>query len=258
MFSRFLFFILIFPVLLVSTLDTVAMAEEGISWSLRKSPHVESVTNSPSSDDSDELHIAVTARKTEISSSSEVLFIDYMSMGLYRFDRLSEQCSVFDLKGTAPNEIAKETVSRLAEFSVKERGEKQDIKGFHCVKKTVLSGAGMFRLKTFVPKMLERYGQSFREAVAEYFVCQELEHLQLLLEFVKQRQVAFTAQPLLKRIDPLGLVEAVGGFPVQGWQKSGGVKVDFMLVSDPETSTFTLRPPQACESVSGKNEAKAL
>jgi len=246
MFSRFVFFIFIFPVLLVPALETVATAE-GLSWTLHKSPR----NDSSSGDDSDELHIAVTALKTEISSSNKLLFIDYSSMDLYRFDRLSKQCSVFDLKGTEPNEIVKKTVSRLAEFSVKESTEKQDIKEFHCARKTVLLGAGMFRLKTFGPKMLERYGQSFREAVAEYWVSQDVRHWKMLQGFILQRQAAFGTQPLLKRLDPLGLIEAVGGFPVQGWQKTGGVRVDFTLLSAPETGALVLQPPQGCKRVSG-------
>ncbi len=238
--------VIIFPVLLVSAFDTVAMAE-GLSWSLRKSPHVEDVIHSS---DRNELHVVVTAQKTQISSSSTVLFIDYKDMALYRFERLSERCLVFDLERTEPTEVSKKTVSRLAEFSVKESDEKRDIEGLHCVKKTVLAGAGMFRYKTFVSKVLVRYGQPFSEAVAEYFVSQELEHWQMLLEFVTHRQVAFNTRPLLKRIDPLGLIEAVSGFPVQGWQKSRGVKLDFLLISGPERTALTLRPPQGCESVS--------
>jgi len=249
-FTRFFFLTFIFSVLLMFALDTVAMAE-GVIWTLRQTTRLDSGAESP---DSENLQITITDQETEIYSSREILFLDYRDMYLYRLNRLSGQCSVFDLKRAEPNGAAKQTVSLLSEFLVKESSERREIKGLHCDKKTVLSGAGLFRLRTFVPKVLKRYGQSFSEAVAEYWISQDVANLEVLKSFVQQRQTIFAEQTLLQRIDPLGLVAAVGGFPVQGWQKSSGVKVFFTLVNGPETGTFVLRPPQECANDSEEND----
>ncbi len=222
---------------------------EGIRWTARRTSHNDTVTASPHNDS---LRVTITAQNTEITSRNEILFIDYSKMSLFRLNRSSAQCTVFDLKETESESVAKMTISLLSEFSVKENGESQKLRGLRCYKKTVLSGAGMFRFRTMVPKVLTRYGQSFSEAVAEYWVSRDVESWQKIQENALQRQTAFAAQPLLKRIDPLGLIEAVGGFPVQGWQKSGGMVLEATLVSGPETGAYTLQTPQECQGIPAK------
>ncbi len=245
MLLRFLIPVFIFPIFV---LDTDVMAE-GIRWTVSQSSHNDTVTASPHNDS---LRVTITAQKTEIASHNEILFIDYGEMTLFRLNRSSAQCTVFDLKETESGSVAKKTVSLLSEFSVKESGESQELRGLRCYKKTVLSGAGMFRFRTMAPKVLTRYGQSFSEAVAEYWVSQDVENWQEIRENTQQRRAAFTAQPLLKRIDPLGLIEAVDGFPVQGWQKSDGMVLESTLVSGPETGDFTLQAPRECQGIPAK------
>lgn len=259
--SRFLFATHIFFILFLFVFNTVAMAE-GISWTL----HQTSTCAATVSSESDTLHIIISDQGTEISSQKDVLFVDYSNMLLYRLDRSTKQCVVFDLKEKEPvGTVEKTTMDAnvveqnnlfLAEFIVNASDEWQEIKNLQCNKKTVLSGAGMFRLKTVAPKVLKRYGQSFSEAQGEYWVSTDVDVLQELQKAVQQRQTAFAAVPLLKRIDPLGIIEAVGGFPVRGWQKSGGIIVEQLLVSGPVTGDFLIQAPQACGDLEMKKGAQ--
>jgi hypothetical protein len=72
--------------------------------------------------------------------------------------------------------------------------------------------------------------------------------------FVRQRQPVFIAQPLLKRIDPLGLIGAVDGFPVQGWQKIGSTLLESRLAGSPETGAFVLQLPHECQEIPVKKK----
>jgi hypothetical protein len=233
-------------------IKTVAMAE-GISWTLKQRSQTTAVATLSQADT---LRIAVTKQQTQVISCDEILFIDYAEMHLYRLDRPSGKCSVFDLKETdSPStgdeesqdqKISTQMTSFLAEFSVKESSEQRVIKELRCVKKSVLMGAGMFRFKTVVPKVIERYGQFFSETVAEYWVSRDVAVWQTLQRVVQHRQAAFKRVPLLRRIDPLGFIDIVGGFPVQGWEKSGGNVVELILVSGPATGVSSLQLPQEC------------
>jgi len=224
---------------------------EGVRWTVSQTSHSDTVTTSSHADT---LQITVTARKTEIVSRTEILFIDYGKMNLSRLDRFSRQCAVFDITATESNNIARETIALLSEIEVTKRDESQQRKGLCCDKKTVLSGAGMFRFKSMVPKVLVRYGQSFSEAVAEYWVSREIENWKVLQMFVRQREAVFAAQPLLKRIDPLGLVDAIDGFPVQGWQKTGGTLLESRLAGSPEAGNFVLQLPHECQAMPVKKK----
>jgi len=198
---------------------------------------------------SGELQIVLSETQTQISSSSALIFIDYEKMTLHRLDRSSGECSVFPVltkKNTGDERVAAQIELLLAEFSVKELGEYKEVQGMRCVKKRVLSGAGMFRFKTAVSKVITRYGESFREKVAEYWFSTEFESWPDLQEIMLQRREAFAVAPLLKQIDPLGLMGAAESFPVQGWQKYGDTVVEQTLASGPVSGDFSLQFPREC------------
>jgi len=221
------------------------MAEE-LLWTLNQQISSGETTVPHSSD---ELQIVVSEKRTQIASSAELIFIDYEKMILHRLDRLSGECSTFPVgKRTNSEEekVAAQIQSLMAEFSVQELVEHKEIQGVWCSKKRVVLGAGMFRFKTAVSKVITRYGESFHEQVAEYWFGTEFESWQDLQDFMQQRKMAFAVAPLLKRIDPLGLMVAAEGFPVQGWQRSGDRVVEQTLVSGPAPADFPLHPPREC------------
>jgi len=94
--------------------------------------------------------------------------------------------------------------------------------------------------------VITRYGESFREKVAEYWFSTEIESWQDLQKFIRKRKKAFAAAPLLKHIDPLGLMGAAESFPVQGWQKYGDTVVEQTLASGPVSGDFSLQFPREC------------
>lgn len=127
-----------------------------------------------------------------------------------------------------------------------QRQNHQRINGVLCLKKHVLLGAGLLRMKTVAPITLEWFGQSFHEATGEYWVNSTMDVWPALQKKIVQRQTAFAVAPLLKRIDPLALMESVDGFPVQSREKSKGRVVDSMLTSGPVSDASSLTLPEEC------------
>lgn len=218
-----------------------------ISWTVIQSVHngVDTV-----SDHREEQYVIITEQETQVSTPVELLFIDYADMLLYRLDRLSGECSVFsavaEKKGGEAQKVLTQMISLLAGYTVNENDEYKKIQGLQCSKKTVIMGAGMFHFRTVAPKTIEYYGELFSEGAGEYWVSTELNTWQTLQKFVQKRQDAFAVAPLLRRMDPLGLMAAVKGFPVQGWQKSGKRLVEQTLVSIPAMGDSPLQLPQEC------------
>jgi hypothetical protein len=66
-------------------------------------------------------------------------------------------------------------------------------------------------------------------------------------EKIVKRQAAFATNPLLRHIDPLGLIESLNGFPVQGSKRSKEQRIDSVLVSGPISSTSPLSLPDECQ-----------
>ena len=232
----------------LSIFGTASMAQE-ISWTIEQ-------TQRTGSDNT--LEIQINKEKTRIVSERETLFIDYAEMLIYRLDRASGQCRVFRFNDTTAlqsdtaepdRQISAEISSLLAEFSLKESNERRWIKDCDCRKKIVVLGVGMLGFRTVAPIRLERYGQSFSEAAAEYWVCEDLDIWPALQRAIQKRQQAFSVSPLLKRVDPLGIIEHLGGFPMQSRVKSGGQSIESVLVSSPEPGAVSLQKPGACRGV---------
>jgi hypothetical protein len=187
---------------------------------------------------------------SSIVSTEESVYIDYETMLLYRLDKRSSTCRVFPLdvqESVDRDAIVFANVRELmGEIVVKSNGKSQRINGVDCSGKTALLGAGVLRMKTLAPVKVEYLGQFFVETTGEYWLGPSLG--ELFEERIKYRQTAFTINPLLKRIDPLGLIGLLGGIPIQGEERSKGWNLKSVLVSGPDSLPSTLTIPEECRA----------
>jgi hypothetical protein len=189
---------------------------------------------------------------SSIVNDEESVFIDYDTMHLYRRDKKSSTCRVFPLyvqKQAGNNDIivAANVRELMGEIVARENGKKQRINGVDCFGKDVLFGAGLLRMKRVAPIKVKYLGQSFVETTGEYWLSSS--PVELFEEKIKHRQTAFSINPLLKRIDPLGLIGALGGIPIQGEERSKGRHLRSTLVSGPVSLPSTLTIPKECRAV---------
>lgn len=239
-------FSFLFVCIVLVNMNNFVMAKE--SWTITQRLGSDAATDEFFSTRA--INYAVTERATSIETDTEVVFIDYRSMHLYRLDHKSQWCEAFSFDGGAestPDTIfAGQTRKLMAEIAVKDTEEHQQINGRLCLKKNVLLGAGMLRLKTVAPITIEWFGQSFHEATGEYWVNSSITSWPLLQEKIEHRQKAFSIAPLLKRIDPLGIMASLKGIPFQSSEKSRGQVVDSVLTSGPVSDASSLMLPAEC------------
>jgi len=193
----------------------------------------------------------VSDSASSIVTDNEAVFIDYDTMRLYRLDKKSSTCIVFSLTDHEPagNDmiVAANVRQMMGEIVVKENGKKQRVNGVDCSGKDVLFGASLLRMKTMAAIKVKHMGQSFVEATGKYWLSLSLN--ELFEKKINHRQTAFTTNPLLKRIDPLGLIGPLGGIPIQGEERSKGRLRKSVLVSGPVSIPSTLTIPKECRSV---------
>jgi len=225
----------------------MAMAKE--TWTISQTIHTGSDTGKELQARS--VVYEVSCEASSIVSNEESIFIDYKDMRLYRLDPKTSVCRSFSLDVSEPAGrdaiIASNIRELMAETVVRDNGKQQRINGVDCSGTDVLLGAGLLRMKTVAPVKVEYLGQSFVEATGEYWVSSSIATWQVFEEIIARRQAAFAINPLLKRIDPLGLIGSLGGFPFQGVEKSKGKRVDSTLLSGPVSNSSVLVLPSACQ-----------
>ncbi len=232
--------------------STTAMTQ-GTTWTTQQ----QSETNSCNKEnDSSVSRIWVNDQLTYIDDENKIISVDYATMRLYHFDKVNGQCTQYRLESQKSVSISAESDSRivaandllLAEIQVSETTETKEISGYQCKKKTALLGAGLFRFKNFGPKVFNRFGQTLSEGTGSYWVSKDpaiWSHLQTLIE---QRVKYFAAVPLLYRIDPLGLMGKLKGFPMESTEKNACQTVTVTLLEAPAGSNLKPELPPACQS----------
>jgi len=245
-----------FPLLvcfLLSSSCTLAMAKE--TWTISQTIHTESNTGTELQARS--VVYEVSGAASSIVSNEESIYIDYEDMRLYRLDPKTSACRSFplDVPEAADRDaiIASNIRELMAEIVARENGKKQRIGSIDCSGKDVLFGAGLLRMKTVAPIKVEYLDQSFIETTGEYWISSSMVTWQLFEEKIAKRQAAFAINPLLKRIDPLGLIQSLGGFPVQGVERSKGKRVESVLVKAPTSIFSKITVPEACRAAALKN-----
>ena len=249
--EKFLFH---FPAIALSLLmmASTVPATTTVSWSYVTDQ--QSRSGSPSREE--DVLITITDQLTEIVAPDQVLFIDYANQSLYRVTQDLQQCLHYSFSNIVEQEkrgdseldavVMSERYSSLAAFSVEESALWQQIEGIRCNKKTVIAGIHLLKHKAVIPQVVQWLGESFTEMAGEYWVSDQIVGWPEIQGVVSAREDVFAGYPLLKRIDPLGLITALGGFPVKGVEKSSGSVKEFVLLDKPTLKVQGPELPQGC------------
>lgn len=226
---------------------------QGITWTTQQ--HLE--TNSCERESvSSVSRVWVNDRLTHIDDENKIVYVDYSTMRLYHFDKASKQCTQYQLDSQNGSLIDSEPDSKtvrtidllLAEIQVSESTEMKEISGHQCNKKTALLGAGLFHFKNFRPKVFKRYSQSFSEGTGNYWVSTDLAIWSQIQTLIDQREEYFAAVPFLMRIDPLGLMGKLKGFPMDSTVKNTCQTINITLFEGPEKNILMPELPPTCRS----------
>ncbi len=240
-----IFSVFVFSITLFCS-DTPLMAKE--TWTINQTIQTET-----GSEKTSPINYEISEYASSIKSEKETVFIDYESMQLYRLSSTTKACKVFaiDVQEVASRDqmIAARVRVLMAEISARNNGEKRKIKNQDCTGMDVLLGAGLLRMRTAAPITLDYMGQSFVEITGKYWVNSSIASWQTLQKMISYRQAAFSINPLLKRIDPLGLMGTLGGFPVEGVEQSKGRRIENILVNLPLSDSSALVLPFECQGV---------
>ncbi len=154
-----------------------------------------------------EITYTVSADLTRIASPAETVFIDYRGSRLFRRNAADGSCLVFPFGRPHPG-------LPIADFRVFSGGKGAGDGQAHTTRH-ISFGSGQAFSQMMVAPTARYYGQDFPVANGHYTVTGNLAGLADLLAIIAGHRRIFRDYPLLRRIDPLGLVDLLGGFPVQ-------------------------------------------
>ncbi len=181
---------------------------------------------------------------TRIDSPLETVLIDYPAHRLFRLKNSFHPCLVFpfaDPHGQLP----------LAQTRTAASGDRIWINGRACLRKTLHFGADLAYSQMLAPPVIQRYGQDFTITLISYSISDSLVMPEFLLALAQKRRQIFSDYPLLRQIDPVGILEFLQGFPLQSEQVLPGGRLLSTLEEVPHLlareSFKDLQPPQACE-----------
>ncbi len=181
---------------------------------------------------------------SRIDSPLETVLIDYPAHRLFRLQNSYHPCLVFPFAD--PHEQLP-----LAQIRTAASGDRIWINGQSCVRKILHFGADLAYSQMLVPPAIQRYGQDFTITLMSYSISDSLAVPEFLFELARKRKPIFIAYPLLRQIDPIGILEFLQGFPLQSEQVLPGGKLLSTLEDAPHLlageSFRDLQPPQACE-----------
>lgn len=187
---------------MVSACSTAAF---NISWSVEKR------TEQKSYSQSSVVQYSVSNTITRISSIEETILIDYQDLQLFRFKNADQACSKYVLEKTDKDEPFAET---LLLPSTKEIQTSPVSK----IKKYIIFGGRLAFHQMINAPVIHRYGQDFTLAITEYAATDRLSNIKRLFDVAEQHRQIFLDYPLLRQLDPIGLIDLLGGFPVESEQ----------------------------------------
>jgi len=178
--------------------------------------------------------IRVSRDLTQIIDRRETIVIDYPNSRLFRTDRASDSCRVYPFgmpHASLPS----------ASLAVESDDEIADLRHVSFGMLAALS-------QSAAAPVPSRYGEVFPSCRAEMRVAGELPLAADLAAIAAHRADIFHDYPLLRRIDPTGLIEPLGGFPVSGTCLSPIGSSSMRMVSPPEVTGIPIDLPRNCLS----------
>ena len=170
----------------------------------------------------DETLILAEAGFTKIIRPGESIFIDYKRSSITRFDQLTGRCRWFSFAGTG--EEWQVVAERSAIFSEIESlpGDFQSAADGQT--RSLIFGPKAMLLRTVTTPVLKLFDLPFIPGRVDFLVDPEHPDGMQLAELAAFNRAYYHNQPMLRQIDPIGLVELLSGVPVQ-FERGGKVTV---------------------------------
>ena len=188
-----------------------------------------------------EIVYTISADLTRIASPTEIVFIDYKGSRLFRRNPADGSCLVFPF-GRPHADLP------IAAFRVFSDSREAEGNGQAHATRRISFGTGQAFSQMMVAPAVRHYGQDFPVVNGRYTVSGRLAGLADLLAITTGHRRIFHDYPLLRRIDPLGLVDLLGGFPVQIDEISPATIISSTLSVPPRPVAGEAAPalPQDC------------
>jgi hypothetical protein len=160
---------------------------------------------------------------TRLTDSEKTVFIDYDHLRLYRWDGGSGKCSGYALQNPAAMPSGHDTARDIRRKMIEEIGKPavqkmesgpKSILGYPSAQYSIIWGVAVERLRTAVTPVIEQYGLSFTSRLGELWVTANLEGYADLAGLADHYTTIYAANPLLRQLDPLGLLPLIEGIPV--------------------------------------------
>jgi len=202
----------------------------------------------------DTITYSVNSTISKIEYQNEIIYIDYGKGTLFRYNKLKQSCVEFPLSSYKTNESPKpledprkRSILLIGSLKVLTTKEHKKVSDYNCSLKHIMFGADLGMYQMIAPLVVHELGHNFTESMISYSVSNEVTDFSNLLAIAQKRNDVFKNNPLLRQIDIVGLLEILGGFPVQTTFKSRDTTstttlIDVITLAD----NYTLLPPDEC------------
>lgn len=183
---------------------------------------------------------AVSTQISTITKGNEIVFIDYEQLRLYRFRKSNNSCKSFPLnnpaqavqKPTSREEIDLQKVSNLlGSFKVIDNDERWEITNYNCQKKYIHFAYELSFSQMVKSPVIRQFGQDFTESMVTYWVTKDIDGFDTLLEIASRSKEICKANPFLRQIDMVRLVEVLEGVPIKIKKKIQKDTEEYTLLS---------------------------
>ncbi len=181
---------------------------------------------------------SASKRYTRIEDEKgHIILIDYALPTLYRFTKQSTACEKYALEdpgseypaaGDSPVSQQDHLCRLLGSIRVSPSSETGEVAGFKAKKTQVYFGADIRMFQMLAPPVLTVLGQNFTERQVNYMIRQDVPHFAILKDLAGHHEPVFQANPLLRQIDPVGLINVLNGFYVQAGERGKTATTEIM------------------------------
>lgn len=171
---------------------------------------------------------------TRIAGPKETILIDYPGRRIYRIDPPGQSCRSYPFGRPHPD-LPAAAVTIAASTTAPDRQH-------------ISFGMQQALAQTAVAPVAHYWGQQFPFATAEYRTSRDYPGVVALMAIAGRHRRVFQQYPLLRRIDPVGLLDLLEGFPVSGniFSPAGQTIITVLSPPKPTAIQSTLPPPGTC------------
>ncbi len=181
------------------------------------------------------VNITVKESLSLVENGKRSFLFDYRAGKLYSFDEISGECARFSFQ------VPKKTEKFFSSVETKDSGEVSVENGVPVFVKKVLFAQKALVFRTVTSPVLRQYGVDFSPRTVEYFVQQNTDPAwNQLLQVAKNNELFYQQFPLLRQLDPMGLLLFLQGIPL-GYRE-GNDKVFLQFKYDASGSIEELLP----------------